>query len=328
MAKKLLSTVLPSRFDKYEIHFPADWEIDYLEAPYTDEQMIAALKDKEYLFVNATHPVSAAVIKANPQLKLIQSEGVAFDRIDFVTAKECGIPVCNNKGANSNGVAEHTIALMLAAYRNIAMYDRRLKHEEFSKVKADSLASGVHELTGKHIGFVGMGAIAKEAVKKLQAWNVTISYYDTFRPTPEQEQELGITYMDFDELCKACDVISMHVPVFPETVGMLGEKQFKEMKKTAIVINTARGEVIDDNALAKALEEGEIAHAALDVLAPEPAPTDHVLLNLSKEASDRLTLTPHIGGMTDDAFITMLNGAISNFEAMEAGQEPKNIMNR
>ena len=328
MAKKLVSTVAPSRFEKYGIYFPEDWDITYVDVPYTDEQLIEALKGVEYLFVGSVHPVSAEVIKANPQLKLIQAEGVAFDKIDFVCAKEMGIPVCNNRGANANGVAEHTIALMLAAFRRVALSDRQLKNEEFSKVKADSLAMGIHEIAGKHIGFVGMGAIAKEAVKKLAGWKVKISYYDTFRPTPEQEKELGIEYMEFDELCKACDVISMHVPVFPETVGMLGEKQFDEMKNTAIVVNTARGEVIDDNALVKALEEGKIAHAALDVLAPEPAPRDHILLNMSPAAMDRLTLTPHVGGMTDEAFITMLNGAIANFEAVEAGNEPNNIMNR
>ncbi len=328
MAKKLVSTVAPSRFEKYGIYFPEDWDITYVDVPYTDEQLIEALKGVEYLFVGAVHPVSAAVIEANPQLKLIQSEGVAFDKIDFNKAKEMGIPVCNNRGANANGVAEHTIALMLAAFRRIALSDRRLKNEDYTVVKGDSLAMGVHEIAGKHIGFVGMGAIAKEAVKKLQGWNVKISYYDTFRPTPEQEKELNIEYMEFDDLCKACDVISMHVPVFPETVGMLGEKQFKEMKNTAIVINTARGEVINDEALAYALENGEIAHAALDVVAPEPTPKDHILLNMSPAGMDRLTLTPHIGGMTDEAFITMLNGAIANFEAVEAGKEPQNIMNR
>ena len=328
MAKKLVSTVAPSRFEKYGIYFPEDWDITYVDVPYTDEQLIEALKGVEYLFVGAVHPVSAAVIKANPQLKLIQSEGVAFNLIDFETAKEMGIPVCNNRGANANGVAEHTIALMLAAFRRVALNDRRLKSEDYRTVQGDSLAMGVYEMSGKHIGFVGMGAIAKEAVKKLQGWNVKISYYDTFRPTPEQEKELNIEYMEFDDLCKACDVISMHVPVFPETVGMLGEKQFDEMKNTAIVVNTARGEVIDDNALAKALEEGKIAHAALDVVAPEPTPKDHVLLNMSPAGMDRLTMTPHIGGMTNEAFITMLNGAISNFEAVEAGKEPQNIVNR
>lgn len=328
MAKKLVSTVPQSRFDKYDIHFPSDWEVKYLDVPYTDEELNAALEGIEYLLVGAVHPVSEAVIKANPQLKIIQSEGVAFDKIDFNAAKEAGIPVCNNRGANANGVAEHTIALMLAAFRRIALADRRLRKDDYNDVKAESLAFGVHELGGKHIGFVGMGAIAKEVVKRLAGWNVKCSYYDTFRPTPEQEKELGIDFMEFDDLCAACDVISMHVPVFPETVGMLGEKQFKAMKNTSIVVNTARGEVIDQEALAKALEAGEIAHAALDVIAPEPTPKDHVLVNMSQEGMDRLTMTPHIGGMTDEAFITMLNGAISNFEAVEAGKEPANIVNK
>lgn len=328
MAKKLVCTVTKQRFEKYQVFFPQDWEITYLDVPYTDEELIAAIGDKEYLFVGAVHPVSANVINACPNLKFIQSEGVAFDKIDVKAAKEKGIWVSNNRGANAGGVAEHTIALMLAAYRRIALHDKRLRKEDFALVKGESLAMGIHELGGKHIGFVGMGAIAKEVVKRLSGWNVKISYYDTFRPTPEEEKALGIEFMEFDELCKACDVISMHVPVFPETVGMLGEKQFDEMKDTAIVVNTARGEVINDEALAKALEEGKIAHAALDVMVPEPTPKDHILMNMSKAGMDRLTVTPHIGGMTDEAFITMLTGSISNFEAMESGCEPKNIVNR
>ncbi|MCF0142576.1 MAG: glycerate dehydrogenase [Parasporobacterium sp.] len=328
MAKKVLSTVIESRFDKYGIHFPADWEVKYLDFPYTDEQMIEAAKDVDYIFVNATHPVTANVIKNCGHIKLIQSEGVAFDKIDIAAAKEMGIPVSNNRGANANGVAELTVGLMMAAYRRIALSDKRLKREDFVTVKNDSLAMGIHELGGKHIGFVGMGAIAKEAVKRLQNWNVTISYYDVFRPTPEQEQELGITYMPYEKLVRECDVLSFHVPALPETINMLSTEQFKAMKNTAIVVNTARGEVIDQAALAKALEAGEIAHAALDVLTPEPTPADHPLLNMTQEGMDRLTLTPHVGGMTDEAFITMLNGGIDNFARVENGEAPINVVNK
>ncbi len=328
MAKKIVSTVLQSRFDKYGIHFPSDWEITYLESPYTDEEMIKAIGDKEYLLVNATHRVSKEVMDACPNLKLVQSEGVAFNMIDVNAAKDKGILVANNRGANADAVAEATIALMLECFRTMSYYDTRLKSEPFVDVKNYALAKGVHELRGKHIGFVGMGAIAKEAVKRLQNWKVKISYYDTFRPTPEQEKELNIEYLPYDELVKQCDVISMHVPVFPETVGMLGEEQFKVMKKTAVVVNTARGEVIDQPALAKALEAGQIAHAGLDVLSPEPVPADHPLLNMSPEGAARLTLTPHTGGMTDEAFITMLTVAVENFERMERGEEPINVVNK
>ena len=328
MAKKIVSTVLQSRFDKYGIHFPADWEITYLEAPYTDDDMIRAIGDKEYLLVNATHPVTKAVIDACPNLKLIQSEGVAFNMIDVNAAKEKGVLVANNRGANADAVAEATVALMLECYRTMSYYDKRLKSEPFLNVKNDALAAGVHELRGKHIGFVGMGAIAKEAARRLANWKVKMSYYDVFRPTPEQEKELNIEYLPFEEIVKQCDVISMHIPVLPDTINMMGEEQFRTMKPTAMIVNTARGEVIDQVALAKALEAGEIAHAGLDVLSPEPVPADHPLLNMSPEGAARLTLTPHTGGMTDEAFITMLNGAINNFEAMEAGKDPVNVVNK
>ena len=328
MAKKIVSTVLQSRFDKYGIHFPEDWEITYLESPYTDEDMIKAIGDKEYLLVNATHRVSKEVIDACPNLKLIQSEGVAFNMIDVNAAKEKGIPVANNRGANADAVAEATVALMLECYRTMAYYDKKLKSEPFLDVKNYALTTGVHEIKGKHIGFVGMGAIAKEAAKRLANWKVKMSYYDVFRPTPEQEKELNIEYLPFEEIVKQCDVISMHIPVLPDTINMMGEEQFKMMKPTAMIVNTARGEVVDQVALAKALETGEIAHAGLDVLSPEPVPADHPLLNMNAEGAARLTLTPHTGGMTDEAFITMLTVAINNFVRMENGEEPINVVNK
>ncbi len=328
MAKKVVVTVPESRFDKYGIHFSDEWEITYLSAPYTDEELIKAIGDKEYLLVMATHPVTKTVIDACPNLKFIQSEGVAFNKIDIEAAKAKGVIVSNNKGANADAVAELTVALMLECYRTMAYFDRRLKSESFTAVKQDSLAAGVRELRGKHIGFVGMGAIAKEAAKRLQNWKVKMSYYDVFRPTPEQEAELGISYLPFEELVKECDLISMHIPVLPTTINMMGAEQFKAMKKTAMLINTARGEVVDQEALAAALEAGEIAHAGLDVLSPEPTPADHPLLNMSEAGMNRLTLTPHNGGMTDEAFITMLTVATENMERMEKGEEPINIVNR
>lgn len=327
---KVLSTVTPQRFERFGVKFPEGWEVTYIDFPYTDEELINKAKGCDYLLANATHPVSGAVIKANPQLKCIHSEGVAFDKIDIQTAKEMGIPVCNCRGANAGGVAEHTIALMLAGLRRIALSDERIKNEKdnYSGIKNDYLAAGVHELGGKHIGFVGMGAIAKEAVKRLQNWNVTISYYDVFRPTPEVEKQLNIDYMPFEELIKVCDIISFHVPVTPQTKHMLNAEALKTMKPNALIVNTARGEVIDQPALAKALEDGTIYGAALDVLDPDIPAADHVLLNMSEDASKKITFTPHIGGMTDEAFMTMLNTVVSNFQRVENGEQPINIVNK
>ena len=326
---KVLSTVTPQRFARFGVNFPEDWEVVYIDFPYTTEEMIEKAKGCDYLLANATHPVAGEVIKANPQLKLIHSEGVAFDKIDIATAKECGIRVCNCRGANANGVAEHTVFLMMEGLRRAALSDHLIKTQKdnYNGIKNDYLAAGIHELGGKHIGFVGMGAIAKAAVKRLQNWNVTISYFDVFRPTPEVEAELGITYMPFEELIKVSDIISFHVPVTPDTYHMLNAEALKTMKPNAVIVNTARGEVIDQPALAAALENGTIAHASLDVLDPDIPAADHVLNNMSEEAMNKVTFTPHIAGMTDEAFITMLTTVVTNFQRVENGEDPINVVN-
>jgi len=325
--KKLVCTVNKERFDKYGVHFTPDWEIQYLNAPYTDEEMIAACKTKDYIFVNSVHPVTAAVISACPHLKMIHVEGVGYDKVDAAEAARHNIPVCNNRATNNGAVAEHTVGLILSAMRRTAYCNEQIYTAGFAGCQSEFRSEGERELAGKHVGLIGMGAIGREVAKRLKNWDCRVSYYDAYRPAPEIEKELQVEYLDLEELIESCDVISLHVPVLPETIGMMNTDRFRRMKKTAYLVNTARGEVIDQNALAEALEHGEIAGAALDILTPEPAPADHVLLTLSPAAKKRLTLTPHVAGTTDEAFTRMLKNAIENFERVERGEKALNIVN-
>ena len=205
---------------------------------------------------------------------------------------------------NARSVAELTIGLILAGLRRIALADRQFRHDGFIAANTDHLMMGSHELTDKLIGFVGMGDIAKEAAKRLDGWGCSFAYYDVFRLKEDVEKEYHVEYMEFDDLIKACDVISMHVPVVP-----------------------ARGEVIDQDALVWALENDEIYGAALDVLTPEPIPQDAPIMNMSKKAMDKLTLTPHIGGTSNEAFTTMLIKSLENITRMMDGEEPLHIVN-
>lgn len=324
---KVTCSVPAWRFEKFGVPFPADWEINYVPLPYTTAQLSSACRGADFLFVGSVDAVEAAVFMENPQLKLVHVEGVGYNRVDVEAAKAAGIRVCNNRATNNGAVAEHTIGLMLAAMRRTAWCTAGILKDGFAACQQEQRSQGSCEIGGKHIGLVGIGAIGREVAKRLAVWDVKISYYDAFRPGPEAEKELGVEYLPFDELVKSCDIISMHVPVLPSTVNMMGEKQFQAMKPTAYLINAARGEVVDQDALAAALESGEIAGAALDTLAPEPAPRDLKLLNMSEQAQKCLTLTPHIGGTTDEAFIRMLKGAIGNFQRVLAGEEPVNVVN-
>lgn len=324
---KVACSVPAWRFEKFKVPFPADWDIEYLPVPYTTEQLSAACKGADFLFVGSMDTVEAAVFTENPQLKLAHVEGVGFNLVDVAAAKAAGIRVCNNRATNNGAVAEHTVGLMLAAMRRTAWCNAGILSDGFAACQKEQREQGVSEIGGKHVGLVGIGAIGREVAGRLSGWGLTISYYDAFRPSPEVEKELGVTYLAFDELVRSCDIISMHVPALPSTLNMMGEKQFKAMKPTAYFINTARGEVVDQDALVAALERGEIAGAALDTLTPEPAPADLNILNMSPAAQKRLTITPHIGGTTDEAFTRMLKGAIANFQRVLAGEEPINVVN-
>ena len=320
-------TVHKSRLEQFGITPPAEWDVVLLDNPFSEEDLIAAAKDAEYLLVESGDRITKEVINACPSLKMIQTEGVAFDKVDGAAAREKGILLCNNKGVNAGAVAEHTIGLMLAGMRRVALADRQVRHDSYVKAKADHFAMGEHELTDKLIGFVGMGDIAKAVVKRLKGWGCQFAYYDVFRLSPEAEEEFELTYMEYEDLVKAADVISMHVPVLPSTISMLGKEQFSMMKKNALVINTARGEIIDQDALIWALENDKIYGAALDVFIPEPLPKDAPLLNMSQKAMDKLTISPHVAGATDEAFTRMLILSMANIQRMMDGDEPFNVVN-
>jgi phosphoglycerate dehydrogenase-like enzyme len=217
---------------------------------------------------------------------------------------------------------------MLAALRRTPRCDREIKTRGFAETQKEFFAEGQHELANRHIGLIGIGAIGREVARRLIFWGCKISYYDVFRPDTETESSLNLAYLPLNELLASCDIISLHVPALPETVNMLSRPQFEMMKAGVLVINTARGELINAGDLAWALETGRVYGAALDTISPEPAPSDHPLLNLSPNAERRLILTPHAGGTTDEAFTRMLKNAVANILAVESGARPVNDVSR
>ncbi len=324
---KIAVTVRPAHFDRFGIQFPKEWDVSWVKVPYTDEDLIAAAKDAEFLFVDSIDPVSANVIRNCPKLKMIHTEGVGFNTVDVAAAKEAGVYVCNNRGVNNYAVAEHTIGLILAALRRIGQATVQIREEGYETCQKKQRAMGEHELRGQRLGIVGFGAIGREIARLLYNWGVEIVYNDAFRPSEEVEKALNVKYLELPELIATCDIISLHAPVLPSTINMISREQLKAMKPNALLVNTARGELVNAEDLAEALEAGEIYGAALDTLTPEPAPKDHVLLNLSKEAEDKLILTPHIAGTTNEAFYCMLTWAIANFQRLEKGEKPNNVVN-
>ena len=291
-----------------------------------DDAIIAEAGDADFIVADAVSPVSAQLMDAFPSLKLVHSEGVAYNVIDVEAARERGITVCNNAGVNAGAVAEQAILLMLACLRHVVEGDVAVRSGNQIQMKERLMVEGIRELGDCTVGLVGIGAIASETAKRLHAFGCDVAYWNHNRRSPERESELGVRYLPLDELTRTCDIVSIHVPVTPETENMIDGAFLEAMKDDAILINTARGEIVDQVALAHALENGTIGAAGLDTLSPEPVPTDHPLAVLGGDAANRLVMSPHIGGVTEGMFRRAWTNIWTNIAHVANGEAPINIV--
>ncbi|WP_050741542.1 2-hydroxyacid dehydrogenase [Acetobacterium bakii] len=314
-----------SKFSDLTI-IPADWKLVFGEDLTTDEAVLKTAGDADFIFADAIRKISKTLIDNMPNLKLIHSEGVGYNKIDIDAAKEKGIYVCNNTAANSAAVAEHAILLMLGLQRRLLEGDHMVRSGQQIQAKGSFILDGIPELRSCHIGLVGLGSIALETAKRLKAFGPKLSYFNRSRKN-KAEDELGLSYLSMEELCKQCDIISFHLPVTPETTGIINQKLLALMKPTALLINTARGELVVQEDLVNALINGQIAGAGLDTMYPEPVTLDNPLLNLPEDCHYKLLFTPHIAGTTRQAFEKMHKTVWTNILAVSKGEIPINIVN-
>lgn len=270
------------------------------------------------ILIDTTYKVTKEIIDAAPNVKLIQRTGIGVDMVDVEYAKEKGIPVSVCRGFNSTSVAELAVLDMLAVYRKLSVLDTLTHKGEWHTW---TWRHQSYELTGKTVGIIGAGAIGKLVAKRVQAFGASVIYYDVYRMPEVQEQKLDITYRAFDELITEADVITLHSPLLESTRGMIGRKQLLAMKKTAILVNTARDQLVDLEALVEALRENEIAGAAIDVFDP------------IKEGSPffgtedlNLVLTPHIGAATYDNYDRVYQLCNKNALHILHGEEPEMLL--
>lgn len=324
---KIATTLKPSLVDKFGVKMPEGWEITYIDYPCDDETIAENCKDADFLWVGPVDPISPELIGKLSNVKLIQSLGVGFDKINLEKSKEMGIYVCNNRAVNAISVAEHAMGLILSGIRRVSEADAKIKSdpEKYMESFNDYRIHGQKELGGMTVGLIGLGAIGKELARLMKPFNCKMMYFDVFR-AEAAEKEFNIEFTDIDRIFNECDVISLHVPVTDETRGMINDEAISKMKQDALIINVARGEIVDNEALKKGLNEGKV-FAGLDVIAPEPPSKDHPLLNLNEKGKSRLTITPHIAGTTNDAFIRMQNWSYNNMKKVLEGQKPDNIVN-
>jgi lactate dehydrogenase-like 2-hydroxyacid dehydrogenase len=281
-------------------------------------------KDAEIIISDAVGIVSENVINHIPFLKLIHSEGVGFQGVDVEAAREKNIAVCNCRGMNAKAVAEHTIMLMLSVLRFMVTGDKAVRNGEQLLTKENHMVSGdLKELSECTIGFVGFGNIAKETARLSKAFGADLVY---FKPSGEEKEQGFARYMPMDELLAVCDIVSLHLPVKPETRNMVNDGFFSKMKKGAVLINTARGELVDSKALIHAIRSGRISGAGLDCIAGEPVQKDNPIFMAEEDILDKIIFSPHIAGVTAASFQRGYKTLWSNIHRVEKGEKPENIV--
>jgi len=287
----------------------------------TLEEKIKNAEDAEF-FIAATGAIPAEVIRAGRKLRMIQQQGVGFDKTDVALATQLGIEVCITPEGTSVGVAEHVVLLILAVYKRLAFMDRKIREGEFPMW---DYRTRCFEIFGKTVGFVGFGRIAREAAKRLQGFSPKILFYDEYVNMSEEEQaELNVKQVrTLDELLEKSDIVSVHVPSNEKTRGMIGRDFFRKMKNSAIFINTARGDLVVEQDFVEAIKNGVIAGAGIDVYPKEPLPPQNPYRDLPNTV-----LTPHIAAGTADALKTKIHYACANIQRFMRGEETLHSLNR
>jgi phosphoglycerate dehydrogenase-like enzyme len=295
---------------------PPGFELVTLENDSDDERK-AKLADCEVVIV-AARPISREFVDAAPQLKLLHHQGVGYqDTVDVAALKARNIALALTPAGTSIGVAEHTVLLTLAACKRLPFADSELRQGRWH---INSLRPYSFEVCGRTIGYIGMGRIGQETAARFKAFGTAGIYSDPYVALPsEREQELGVSRVEFNELLAAADIITLHVPPGAATHHMIDEAALRQMKPNAIVINTSRGSVIDEAALCRALEQGCIAGAGLDVFETEPFRPDNPLA-----AMPNVVLTPHISAGTRDALKTKMRALFGNIQRFFKGESLEN----
>lgn len=272
-----------------------------------------ALRDAEYLVGFVDMLVEEELYRTGPRLRLVQLLSAGYDRADIEAARNAGVPVANNGGANSVAVSEHTIMLMLAVSRQLVRQHANVSAGRWRGNNTPRL----HEVRGKTLGIIGLGTIGKKTARLAAAFGMNIHYYDIARLTEDAEDALGVRFRLLRELLRTSDIVTLHVPLNPTTRRMIGADELALMKPSAIIVNTSRGPVIDETALHAALAEGTIAAAGLDVYDQEPPPADNPLFTL-----ENVILTAHLAGPTFESNTARVRNAFDNVQRVARGEPP------
>jgi len=279
-----------------------------------DDAFHRELPEAEVIW-HVLRPITGEDLARAPKLKLVHKLGSGVNTIDVETAAQRGVAVANMPGTNAPSVAEGTVMMMLAALRRLPQLDRATR-EGNGWPTDPSLGDQVRELGSCTVGLIGYGSIAKRVEQILRSMGTTLLHTTTKR------DEHNVGWVSLNELLTKSDIVSLHVPLTPQTEGMINAATLAKMKPGAILINTARGAIVDEAALVEALRSGQLAAAGLDVFAEEPVAPDNPLLRL-----DNVLLTPHVSWYTADTMERYLSAAVENCRRLHDGKSPYFVVN-
>ena len=317
MPKVVLITNLPDDIKTAVLSYaPPGFETAAISSAAPDEEKLALTRDADFLIVYGG-TLSATLLRSSPGVKHIQLLSAGYDRIDLALTSSLGIPVSNNGGANSWAVAEATIAMILALLQRLTDADRFVREGRW---RGDIQGFDTYELAGKTVGIVGLGNIGKKVARRLHPFETKLLYADAVAD-PGLEAELGIHRLPLAELLPAVDVVTLHVPLLASTKRMIGAAELALMKPSALLINTSRGDVIDEGALTEALRSRKLRGAGLDVFDKEPLPADSPLMQMPN-----VVLSAHLAGTTYDTFFRRGEFAFENIKGIWAGAAPMAVV--
>lgn len=255
---------------------------------------------------------------AKGHVRIAQMLPAGYDGVDIKSAIAAGVPIAMNGGANAVGVAEHAVMLILVALRRVADLVQDTRAGGWRAAVDDRR---YYELYGRTVGIVGLGNIGFEVVKRVQGFGAKVIYFDVVRRSPAEEAELEIEYVDLDALFEQADIVTLHTPLTSKTKYLVDAERLARMKSSALLVNTARADLVDEAALLAALDSEQIFGAALDTLKPEPPPADHPLLN-----HPRTVVTPHTAGTTEESWPRRFVNAYENIGRVARGESPRWII--
>ena len=296
---------------------PPDYEVVVLDKSSTEEQRINEVRDAEFLLCYGQDP-SDEVIKSLEKCRLVQLLAAGYDRMNLDLLAELEIPCANNGGANSWAVADQAVLLMLAIYKQLLASDNSTREGRWAE---PITGQNTFEMADKKVGILGIGNIGRQVAKRVQGFDAKVQYFDLYPLDERTAEELNVTYVSLEELFSTSDIISFHTPLTNDTKHIVNSNTLSLMKPTAILINTSRGPVVDEEALISALQSGVIAAAGLDVFEKEPVSPDNPLLKM-----DNVVATPHMAGTTWDTWARRANFGFENMERIRNGEAPQAVV--